>query len=341
MSVPRKSKKKGTVKAKRPKRRSPKGRVKGGGRGRSRTTVIGPYVTRVPEANARERFIWGRAPPSDDALGMSGARVHFHLSSLQIQRNTTYAYYWLYDGSSYTIGSVRTNPLVSVTYGTNLFVNSPLANIIKLYTKYSIRRLRIRYVPTNGLLQSGNLAIAVRSDVDQAYAPSYATVKMYENSVVFPLNKEHSAELIHGVDMSKSAKQLKYMDPSSDSTTNYSLSQEFTIIGATDSLQPTSNMVMGDLEFTGTIDLYGLQGNTAPSLAADRVESKEVKDPYSRGDLALTRPMKRMRVDEDYVEVVEPCSTSSLSSVSTSSSSSGSLPSLNPRSTPISASRKN
>lgn len=250
--------------------------------------------------------------PYEETLG-EGLRMHATMMTGPIHReaNSGGSVTKVFTGYDSSTTSVSTSNLwtslrSNATWGAYpLFDNSntystPLHTFISLFSKMSVRKMKITYVPLVSTAIGGALAIGASFEngyhIEETNMQSVASLN---KSFVTPLWKAASFMAINDRDMSKPAMRLYDTETKGDETAPVF---QASLIGAVDSL-PTDADTIGHLELELVIDVYQFKYNQI-NIAA---EQKEVR---------VEKPTCTM-LDEGYVKLDQPSGSASSSSVTT------------------------
>lgn len=198
--------------------------------------------------------------------GQSGSsmRLHIRTSGWSMARSASYAYTVFWDGTT-EWQALGLNPLVTITSGyvSPILANSPALSMLKVFTKYAVRRLHVKFTPRVSYMDSGSVALAYRADSELSLT-TYEKVKACSNADYGAISRAINLKVIDD-DLRKPAATLWNVDPTPDNTTGKVASQQGLLIGATSSLEATARKIIGDLVFEFVIDAYGLQGDASPA----------------------------------------------------------------------------
>jgi len=267
--------------------------------------------------------------PYHDGMRSEGHRMKFSVRVSSAIRSAGYAFYMFKasDGTTEVAG-IWTNPLTKINmyqpdpranaydYTTSMWGATPLAAMIKLYTRLAVRKMKVIFVPSAGASEIGNAAIVCRPDVDHNSTSlfTYDQITATEGCKIFSLNRRMSYTAIDD-DLRKPATRLDYIDPANSS--EFTLLSSFVVWAATDDVQATASKIMGDWWIEGVVDLYNLQGNTAPATRTVVLErypdGKKVSAEDAKVVRAINAGERPYYVPLDFAASSQSQSTSSVS----------------------------
>lgn len=291
---------------------------------------VGLNVYSPKSLNYRYKMDYGSAPPHELAGGVAGLRLHVTTSKHYLMRSTSAARYIFSDGTNY-FQFLSMNPLMdaaaSHTYSPILGAGSPAAKIVSMFTRYSVRHCSMRYEPSRGYQETGTYGLVFRPDVETTL-DSFAEIKNTDGFKDFAINKSTNKVFISS-DIRKPASTLYFVDETQ--ITDKDRTRQGYIHGASQDLQSTADMLVGDLVFTMVIDCYVLQGDPNPALSTYQSLRNTVSDPdlaskYAEFLMTLNpiRPFKIASLLTNSDKCIVSASTSSASTSSATSCSSGS-----------------
>lgn len=242
--------------------------------------------------------------PYEETLG-EGLRLHATMLSGPLRRMgvsdvgsaTNKIFTGFTSGTTSTITSCMWTSLYSSSGGTtSMWRNSaatmaPLEIFLKLFSKFCVRRLIVRYVPLVSTSIGGSLVLGASFEGgDTVEESDFTTISGLTKSVRTPLWQQASLVAIADRDMGHPAMRLYDTEPNTQS-----LFSQAMIIGAVDSL-PVNADTIGHLEFEVVVDCYQFKRLQSSAMVMSLAPA--------------TAQARCLTMDEDYVT----CSSASTSS---------------------------
>jgi len=287
------------------------------------------------------------APTHDDVpIGTGSMRLDVVLEPWQLVQNSSNAQYpFSQDGGATFARQLVANPMYckSATKGPLLAgytaqsaPGGAVVQLMKLFTQYAYRLVEVEYRPTVSSTASGSFAMCMRTDADASWLSSstsagYNDVKNSPGSITSGVARGFRYTLLKDKSLNRAASRLWYCDPTFEGydadTPVESGFNQFNIYAAT---AATTTLVCGDFRVHVIVDLYGLQGASAPvqsdgkeMVARDKEfiekmqRDAQTQKEYEERRKALEEREKKVdvKVVEDYVQVQNSSSSSSSSSV--------------------------
>lgn len=228
------------------------------------SNAVGINRVSAKGSNYKYKINFGVAPPHEEAGGLPGLRLHVKTSKHYLIRSASAAKFIWSDGTNY-FQFLSMNPLVdaaaSHSYSPILGAGSPAAKIAQLFVRYAVRSIKMTYQPSRGFQETGTYGMVYRPDVEETI-DTFAEVKNSDGYFSMSVNKQAHKAFIE-TDLRKPATELYFVDETKISDKDRS--RMGYIVGASQDLQASADLAMGDIVFEVIYDLYNLSGDPSPA----------------------------------------------------------------------------